>query len=124
MEAQGAAPPISRDHPLHHELTQENFSAAVVASAAMPGVFDPVPIKRHETGDINLYVDGGVANNTPIGMAVDAGANDITVVFADALDEVPAQLPRIFWLATTTGQALMRRRERTLPTSKSEIGSP
>lgn len=90
LEGRGAAPPISRDHPIHHHLTQDNFSDAVVASAAVPGVFQPVAIKRQETGDTNLYVDGGVANNTPVDLAVDAGASDITMILADALDEVPA----------------------------------
>jgi len=90
MQGQGSAPPLMRDLPYHHALTQENFSDAVVASAAVPGVFQPVAIKRAETGDTNLYVDGGVANNTPVGLAVDAGATDITVILVDAVDEVPA----------------------------------
>jgi predicted acylesterase/phospholipase RssA len=91
MEAQGGAPPLRRDVRLHHALTQENFVDAVLASAAVPGVFQPVAIKRKESDDTNLYVDGGVANNTPVGLAVDAGATDITVILIDALDEIPTQ---------------------------------
>lgn len=84
-------PPLTVQHNAHHALTEENFPHAVVASAAMPGVFQPVAIKRAESGDTNLYVDGGVANNTPVGLAIDAGATDITVIIATAVDEVPAQ---------------------------------
>jgi len=84
-------PPLTIQHSTHHVLTQDNFTDAVVASAAMPGVFQPVAIKRRETGDTNLYVDGGVANNTPVELAIDAGATDITVILATALDELPAQ---------------------------------
>ncbi len=109
MVARGAAPPLTRDHPLHHELAQENFSSAVVASAAMPAIFDPVPIKREETGDTNLYVDGGVANNTPVGLAVDAGATDITVLFADAVDEVPAQPETLPQLLMACNNVMARR---------------
>jgi predicted acylesterase/phospholipase RssA len=84
-------PPLTLQHNAHHALTQDNFTDAVVASAAMPGVFAPVPIKRRETGDTNIYVDGGVANNTPVGLAIDAGATDITIILATAVDEVPAE---------------------------------
>ena len=84
-------PPLTVQHNSHHALTQDNFSDAVVASAAMPGVFQPVAIKRRETGDTNMYVDGGVANNTPVELAIDAGATDITVILATALGELPAQ---------------------------------
>jgi predicted acylesterase/phospholipase RssA len=91
MEAQNGAPPLMSGTPLHHALTADNFVDAVLASAAVPGVFQPVAVKRAETGDINLYVDGGVANNTPVSLAVAAGANDLTVIMADAADEVPKE---------------------------------
>jgi predicted acylesterase/phospholipase RssA len=102
IQARGQAPPLRRQLTTHHALTQDNFVDAVVASAAVPGVFQPVPIVRAETGDTNLYVDGGVANNTPIDLAVDAGATDITMIIADAIDEVPPEpgtLPQLL-LAT------------------------
>jgi NTE family protein len=47
---------------------------AVVAACAIPGVFPPVPV-----GD-KLLVDGGVVNNTPIGHAVELGAERIYVL--------------------------------------------
>jgi NTE family protein len=46
---------------------------AVLAAAAIPGVFPPVP-----SGD-RLLVDGGVRNNTPISHAIELGAERIYV---------------------------------------------
>ena len=60
---------------------------AVLASAAIPGVFPPVDIAGR------LLVDGGVANNTPISSAVRLGATRIFVLptgFACALRKVPS----------------------------------
>lgn len=59
---------------------------AVLASAAIPGVFPPMRI-----GGLDL-VDGGVANNTPISVAVALGATRIIVLpagFACALHTAP-----------------------------------
>jgi NTE family protein len=59
---------------------------AVLASAAIPGVFAPVRINGQ------LLVDGGVANNTPISTAMRLGATRIIVLptgFACALKQVP-----------------------------------
>jgi len=60
---------------------------AVMASAAIPGIFAPVSIGGR------LLVDGGVANNTPISVAVGLGADRIVVFpagFACALQRPPA----------------------------------
>jgi NTE family protein len=59
---------------------------AVAASAAIPGVFEPVP-----WGSMDL-VDGGVANNTPVSQAVELGADDVYILPAGHpcdLDEPP-----------------------------------
>lgn len=59
---------------------------AVLASAAIPGVFPAVRIDGRE------YVDGGVVNNTPISHAVALGADRIWVLstgYACALTEPP-----------------------------------
>jgi len=45
----------------------------LLASTAMPGIFPPVPIEGRN------YIDGGVANNVPIGPAVAMGANTVYV---------------------------------------------
>ncbi|CAE6721986.1 hypothetical protein R69927_01281 [Paraburkholderia domus] len=59
---------------------------AVLASAAIPGVFPPVRIDGVD------LVDGGVANNTPISVAIALGATRIVVLpagFACALRAPP-----------------------------------
>lgn len=60
---------------------------AVLASAAIPGVFPSVTIAGR------VLVDGGVSNNTPISAAIGLGAQRILVLptgFACALKQVPA----------------------------------
>jgi NTE family protein len=47
---------------------------ALLASCAIPGVFPPVTIGKHD------YVDGGVANHTPITVALELGASRIFVL--------------------------------------------
>ena len=47
---------------------------ALLASCAIPGVFPPVTIGRRD------YIDGGVANHTPITVAVELGATDVFVL--------------------------------------------
>lgn len=66
----------------NYPLSNTNFLSAVEASSTIPLAFGPVMF-NHGTGRDFLYVDGGVANNTPIGLAIAAGATDITVVFMD-----------------------------------------
>lgn len=59
---------------------------AVMASAAIPGVFAPVTI------DGRILIDGGVVNNTPISHAVAMGADQIWVLttgYACALAKPP-----------------------------------
>ena len=47
---------------------------ALLASTAIPGVFPPVTIGRRE------FIDGGVANHTPIAAAIELGAERIFVL--------------------------------------------
>ena len=59
---------------------------AVMASAALPGVFPPVQVGAH------LLMDGGVVNNTPISAAVAHGADVVYVLptgYACALPAAP-----------------------------------
>ena len=49
-------------------ITSDNYRDAVRASAAIPGAFAPVDLVI--AGQTYSYVDGGVANNTPIGQAI------------------------------------------------------
>jgi predicted acylesterase/phospholipase RssA len=64
-----------------YPLTQATFVDAVRASTSIPFAFEPVSLA--DSGQACEYVDGGVANNTPIGVAIDAGATDVTVIFVD-----------------------------------------
>jgi NTE family protein len=47
---------------------------ALLASCAIPGVFPPVTIGRRE------YIDGGVANHTPMSVALELGATEVYVL--------------------------------------------
>ena len=67
-------------------LSRGSAVDAVLASAAIPGVFPPVRVNGQ------LLVDGGVSNNTPISTAVRLGATRIIVLptgFACALKKPP-----------------------------------
>ncbi len=60
---------------------------AILASAAIPGIFPPVQVNGRE------LVDGGIANNTPISTAIRLGATRIIVLptgFACALGHAPS----------------------------------
>jgi NTE family protein len=53
------------------------IKSALLASAALPGIFPPVKIGE------DLFIDGGVADNTPISLAANLGAKNIFVLTAD-----------------------------------------
>ncbi|TAM61869.1 hypothetical protein EPN52_01730 [bacterium] len=75
-----------------YQLDGVNFFPAVLASSATPGAFEPMVIETG--GERCLYVDGGVANNSPIGLAIDAGASDVTVVAMEPADDHrPREIP-------------------------------
>lgn len=57
----------------HHNLGAQ----VVAASSAVPGVFPPVRIGNE------LFVDGGVIENTPLSPALDLGATDLHVIYLD-----------------------------------------
>ena len=56
------------------QLSQGNAIDAIMASAAIPGIFPPVRIGGR------LLMDGGVVENTPIGHAVALGATTVWVL--------------------------------------------
>jgi len=55
-------------------LSSGSAVPALLASCAIPGVFPPVTIGRLE------YVDGGVANHTPLTVALELGATKVYVL--------------------------------------------
>jgi NTE family protein len=61
-------------------MTPENYVDAICASAALPPVYEPVPI-RCADGVVRVFADGGFTNNAPIRQAIDAGATDVTAIF-------------------------------------------
>ncbi|HME82517.1 MAG TPA: patatin-like phospholipase family protein [Candidatus Eremiobacteraceae bacterium] len=87
VSAEGSDDTVAQPSNRRFRLTQDNLVKAVLASAAVPGVFQPVEVPVTETGAADLYVDGGVANNTPVSTAAIAGATDITVLIASSPDE-------------------------------------
>jgi NTE family protein len=68
---------------------------AVVASAAIPGVFPAVQ------WDAQLLIDGGIVNNTPISHAVALGADRILVLQAIGTGPV-GRTPRGVWASGVT----------------------
>ena len=55
-------------HTVVREATPDLLHRAIFASAAIPLVFDPVRIPNPD-GTVNEYCDGGVASNSPVGIA-------------------------------------------------------
>ncbi|HEV3455902.1 MAG TPA: patatin-like phospholipase family protein [Thermoanaerobaculia bacterium] len=59
------------------DMTDRLGPLAIQASGAIPGVFPPVLVGAEP------YVDGGVLMNTPLKLAVDAGARVLHVIYLD-----------------------------------------
>ena len=68
-------------HTVVREATPELLHQAIFASAALPIVFDPV-VMPDADGNPSAYCDGGVASNSPVGIA-HAIANAADVVLID-----------------------------------------
>lgn len=59
------------------DFREERGIQAIMASTAIPGVFPPVKIDR------DLYVDGGVVQNTPLNAAIQFGGTNLHVIYLD-----------------------------------------
>lgn len=70
-------------------LRQGSLATALRASMAVPVVFSPVEIEGR------LYVDGGVANNLPMNVARDMGAERLIVVDTSSQKYSTAQLTSV-----------------------------
>lgn len=68
-------------HTVVREATPELLHRALFASAALPLAFDPVEIPNPD-GTMNEYCDGGVASNSPVGIA-HAVSSAADVIFLD-----------------------------------------
>jgi len=71
-----------------HWFTSGPALEAVLASAALPGVFPPVVI------DGEPYIDGGVVNDVPLMRAVELGAKRVFVLLCGPLDPPVPELDR------------------------------
>jgi predicted acylesterase/phospholipase RssA len=88
------------------EIADRIGTDAILASAAVPGFFQPVVI------DGCPYVDGGVLMNTPLRPAIRAGADVIHVIYVDPLvqeipfPKLPDTLDSIYrlWVVATSAQ--------------------
>jgi NTE family protein len=81
---------LATDAQTGHEVVILEGSAkqSILASAALPGVFPPIEI------DGRTLIDGGIANNTPITTAIEAGATEVWVLstgYSCALPSTPTK---------------------------------
>jgi len=61
----------------NNDLTDELGPKAVLASTSIPGIFPQIEIQN------DYYADGGVVMNTPMNVAIDAGADILHVIYLD-----------------------------------------
>ena len=61
----------------NNDLTDELGPKAVLASTSIPGIFPQIEIQGE------YYADGGVVMNTPMNLAIDAGADIMHVIYLD-----------------------------------------
>lgn len=93
---QGGPPPRTMEY---REIAAENFVLALLASSAMPGLFNPVELQFGD--DRAFYADGCMVHNSPLGLAIESGATEVTVVFVDPESEAEsAEAPGIAQMAT------------------------
>ena len=104
-------------------LSSGGLVEAVMASAAIPGVFPPVCIGGHE------LIDGGVVDNAPIAHAVRLGATSVYVLptgYACALNRAPrgALAMALHAVSLLIEQQLMRDIERYEPSCELHVLPP
>lgn len=75
---------------------------AVMASAAVPGLFPPARV------DGEHYLDGGIVNSVPLGRAVELGATEVYVLQVGRLDR-PLSVPRKPWEVARVSFEIARR---------------
>ena len=61
----------------NHDMTDQVGPLVIMASAAIPGFFPPVVV------GFQAFVDGGVLMNTPLTLAIRAGADILHVIYLD-----------------------------------------
>ncbi len=85
-----------------HWFTEGPVVAAVMASAAVPGLLPPALV------DGEHYLDGGIVNSIPVGRAVQLGAERIFVLQVGRVDR-PLTAPRKPWEVARVSFEIARR---------------
>jgi NTE family protein len=86
-----------------HVFSEGSVTQAVLASAAIPGVFSPVEL------DGQAYVDGGVVANLDLETAVEQGAKEILAIDLSHCFELPSP-SSVLGVITRTVDIVMRER--------------
>ena len=86
-------------------LSMGQLTPALLASAAIPGVFPPVKI------DGGMYIDGGVSANVPIRQAIAFGARSVIVLNANP-GSMPGTLPTSLIGSAVHASQIMLRNQR------------
>lgn len=92
-----------KEHGHAEAITESNYVAAICASAALPPVFEPVAIACRDSVSRN-FIDGAFTHNTPLRLAIDAGATEVTVVLMNSFaptkkEHEPHHIPHVVSLA-------------------------
>jgi predicted acylesterase/phospholipase RssA len=74
-----------RAEPDARPLTADNFIEALLAATAIPPAFVPVDISVG-SGSTHRFADAAIANNSPLRQAIDAGADDVTLIYLEHSD--------------------------------------
>jgi NTE family protein len=86
-----------------HVFSEGKVSEAVLASTAIPGVFEPVEI------DGELYIDGGVVANLDLETAVELGAREVLAIDLSHCFQLP-EPKNVIGVITRTVDIVMRER--------------
>lgn len=87
------------------EGRRERVIQTAAASAAFPGIFEPIDLPG-----VGPCVDGGIVNNAPIGLAIDCGCERVIVISPYPMTEAPRRRLALSALVSRLGDALIRER--------------
>ena len=85
-----------------HWFTQGSLVDAILASAAVPGLFPPAEV------DGEHFLDGGIVNSVPLGRAASLGATQVYVLQVGRLER-PLTVPRMPWQVARVSFEIARR---------------
>jgi NTE family protein len=66
---------------------EQNFRKAILASAAMPVLWEPVTEIKSKKGVITQAIDGGVRNNSPLGDVLDQDPDEVVIINCSAFND-------------------------------------